>query len=337
VTRRLIFFGTFVLLAAVGVAVTLPGCNTTAVPAGTTATSVPFSPGTVYVADNLKQQIVLLPPSPGPNSQPANPIAGSSTGLTGPQAMRFDGTHRLYVANYNGSSSILIFPVGAQNNVAPTVVTSPQLGQIFGVAVDSYLNFYATTVLNGTSQLLIFPKGSTGSVTSPTVISANNNSLASPRGMSFDGQGNLWIANAGPANASVVGYSPSLFLTNGTPVASSNPAPGATVTYSGFQTPVDVVFDGLGDMYVCDSTANAIFVFPPNPNGATTPIRTISGTATTLNGPMGIALGLDGTLYVANTGAKNLLLFPPVSNGNVAPEATITTTLGSATDVEITF
>jgi sugar lactone lactonase YvrE len=342
VTRRLVFFGSFLFLAALGVAVTLPGCNSSAIPAGTTATAVPFTAGTVYVADSSKSQILLFPPSPGPGTQPANPIVGSATGLSGPEYMSFDGTHQLYVAN-SVSSSIVVLPVGAQNNIAPVAtITSPQMGQLYGVAVDSNLNIYATTVQAGTSQLLIFPAHSSGSVTNETIVTGA--SLSSPRGLTFDGKGNLWVANAG--NGSVVMYTPAQLTSGSAPIGGSiSPAASAVVTTAGMVAPSDVIFDGNGDMYVSDSVANTVFVFPPNPSGATTPLGTVGGSNTNLNAPSGIALGVDGTLYVANFGNKNLLLFAPrifttpgnTPNANTAPEATISNGLSSVSDVELTF
>lgn len=81
--------------------------------------------------------------------------------------------------------------------------------------------------------------------------------------------------------------------------------------------------DRQGRLYVASVSGNSIKVFAPYPSGAATPIRTISGANTTLNGPRGMAFDADGNLWVANYGAQTVLEFSPSANGNVAPIATI--------------
>ncbi len=343
------FVGLAVVFAALAVGGALAGCGGGGSAVVTTATAIPFTTGTVFVADPVKNQIVLFAPSPGPASVPANPLAGSATQLNGPVAMAFDGNHNMYIANYNAStntSTILGFSVGTyQNNAAPALTiggSATTMGAISGIAVDSSLNIYVSNCSNtstncstGTSSILIFPNQSGNIAPKATITNA---SLSGPRGIGFDGSGNLWVANAG--NASVTVF--------------STPATTPTLKYqiqgaaTGLQTPSDVIIDAQGNIYVSDSTANAIFIFGNLASGNAAPIREIVGSNTGLNGPSGMALSaVDGTLYVANAGAKNFLLYPPVSGGlpnspnaptpNVTPEATINNTLGSVSDVELSI
>jgi len=344
VIRRVTFFGPLLFLGLVAVAATLSACGQGQVITGTQPTAVPFTSGTVFVSDPSKNQIAIFAPSPGPNTIPANPIQGSATQLNGPVSMAFDGNHNLYVSNYNpttNSSSITVFSVGSQGNVAPTLAISgsnTQLGVVSGIAVDSSLNIYVSNCSNtspncstGTSSILVFAKNANGNVAPMATIGGPQTLLAGPRGLGFDIAGNLWVANSG--NASVTQY--------------SNPSQGGNLTpktiiqgsATNLQTPSDVIIDASSNIYVADSTQNAIYVFAASAAGNASPIRTIQGSNTKLNAPSGIALAADGTLYVANT--NDVLLFPPVSgvppNTNVAPEATLSNTLGAVSDVELSI
>ncbi|HXP92373.1 MAG TPA: NHL repeat-containing protein [Candidatus Binatia bacterium] len=338
-------FGLFILFAALAIGGAFAGCgggNSANIITGSTA--IPFISGTIYISDPSKNQLVILAPSPGPNSIPASPITGSNTQLNGPQSMAFDGNHNLYVSNYNATtqaSLITVFAVGAQNNQTPTLSisgSSTQLGRVFGIAVDSSLNMYVANCSNastncstGTSSILIFAANATGNVAPTAVISGSTTGLSGPRGLGFDTAGNLWVANSG--NASVTEYATPILPSAG------NLTPKAVIIGSatGLKTPSDVILDGNtpSNLYVADSTANAIFVFPGTSNGNASPFHAIAGSSTALNAPSGVALAADGTLYVANT--TNVLLFPSQSTGNIAPEATLSQTLSSVSDVELSI
>jgi hypothetical protein len=352
VIRRFSFFGPLVLLALVAAAAALSACGASGGLVQPASTAVPFTTGTVFVSDPTKNQVVLFAPSPGPNSVPANPLAGTVTQLNGPQAMAFDGGHNLYISNFNASAqppaSILVYSVGTyQNNTPPTITisgSSTQMNTISGIAVDSSLNIYVSNCSNastncssGTSSVLIFPANAKGNAT-PTVLSGPATLLAGPRGLAFDKSGNLWVANSG--NGTVTVY-PSSSLP-----AAGNVNPSQQILPNGFMvSPADVILDANTPSfaYVSDPGAKAIFVYSSVASGAATPVRVIQGSATSLNNPSGIALSaVDGTLYVAN--ATNLLLFAPIAGGvpgtagtNVAPEATLTQTFGAVSDVELSI
>lgn len=350
--RRFSFFGPLVLLALVGVAATLSACGASGGLVQPSSTAVPFTTGTVFVSDPAKNQIVLFAPSPGPNSIPANPLAGSVTQLAAPQSMAFDGGHNLYISNFSAAQpapSILIYSVGTYQNNSPPFATisgsSTQMNAISGIAVDSSLNVYVSNCSNasvncstGTSSILIFAPNSKGNAT-PTAITGAATGLAGPRGLAVGPDGSLWVADAG--NGSITRYA--------APIKAGNTAPITIIQggNTGLLAPTDVILDANtpNNLYVSDSTANGIFVFSSLSNGNAAPIRVIQGAGTALNGPNGLALSaVDGTLYVANTGASNLLLFAPVSGGvpgtagtNVAPEATLTQTFGAVSDVELSI
>jgi hypothetical protein len=63
----------------------------------------------------------------------------------------------------------------------------------------------------------------------------------------------------------------------------------------------------------------AIKVFSSSASGNATPIRTISGSQTGLEGPEAIVVDARGSTYVADAVADKILVFPPGANGNIAP------------------
>lgn len=350
-------FGSFASLAVVGFAVALAGCGGGGSTASPVSTAIPFTSGTVYVADPTKHQVLLFNPSPGPNSVPANPIAGSATGLTTPVAMAFDTSHNLYIAQ---SNNILVFQVGAQNNQAPLINingTNTQIGTLSGIAVDSSspTNIFVSNVTSGGQpQILVFNINQNGNVAPSRVLTSS--AMTNPRGLAVDAQQNLYVAN-GSANGGTPGI---LEFTQAQTNAAgaqtpANTLPGGTGSTSLLQNPADMIFTASGFMIVADSGTGsgtgAIYYYSGlsgGLNGPTAPSCVIQGTATTLNQPTGIALSAatigGGTLYVANT--TNMLLFsacnnaPPGSAGtNMAPEATLGTAnqLGSVSWVQLSI
>lgn len=330
-STRPVFLGSL-LLVVLGTFVALAGCGPyTGVTASGTATALPFSAGTVYVSDATKNAVAIFPASPGPGALPAQAISGSSTQLNAPQAMTFDGNHALYVANApsSGTPSVLVFQVGAFGNIAPLQAISgsnTQLGTLGGIAVDTSLNIYVSTVTNGVSEILVFAAGATGNVSPIRVVTGAATTLATPKGLTFDSLGDLYVANSG--GKSVLVFSPG---------ASGNAAPRTVISGSatGFSAPSSLILDASGNLYVADAGANAIDVFSANVSGNAAPARTVSGSNTLLNGPRSIALDSVGNLYVANLTAVDI--FPALSSGNVAPSAVGTASISNPTAVQISL
>jgi hypothetical protein len=78
-----------------------------------------------------------------------------------------------------------------------------------------------------------------------------------------------------------------------------------------------------GDTWTVDPGTNTLTEYAADASGAATPIATISGADTTLDGPSAIAIGPKGRMYVANALDDSILEFAPGATGDVAPVATI--------------
>jgi len=85
---------------------------------------------------------------------------------------------------------------------------------------------------------------------------------------------------------------------------------------TGLNSPRGVAVDAKGRIYVTDS--NRVIVYAANANGNATPLRTISGSSTQLDGAAG--LSVRGTvIVVANSGNASITVYPTTGNGNIAP------------------
>ncbi len=157
--------------------------------------------------------------------------------------------------------------------------------------------------------------------------SANQLLLAFPRGMTFDSDGNLYIADQ--SNNIVWRVTPDgvaariagNIVTEST--GSGGPARNARLNF-----PPDVAADGAGNVYVVESVGNSVRRI--NPQGE---IEDFAGTGEAgfggdggpatqaqLSFPSGVAAAADGTVYIADTGNNRIRC--------VAPDGTITTLAG---------
>jgi hypothetical protein len=81
-------------------------------------------------------------------------------------------------------------------------------------------------------------------------------------------------------------------------------------------------------LYVTNLATDSITVYPAGANGSTSPIVTIEGEHTLLDGPTAIAFDSAGNMYVANAGKGggaqySITKYPAGSSGDAAPVAEI--------------
>jgi len=92
-------------------------------------------------------------------------------------------------------------------------------------------------------------------------------------------------------------------------------------SFSGGFVPLGLTFDSVGNLFVI--AGRAIFEFPAGWTSGTSPISSISGSATQLNGAEAMDLDVNGNIYVANSSSNAVTIYPAGSNGNVPPTVTI--------------
>ncbi len=177
-------------------------------------------------------------------------------------------------------------------------------------------------------SVTVYPAGTFGDVTPLQQIAGGNTGINNPGDVAVDANRNIYVANFG-AN-SVLVYAAG---------ATGNVAPMATISGSntGLAKPFGVAVDPVNeDIYVANKTGGgssdgSITIYSPGSNGNASPIGTIAGSNTGLDGPTSLTLDALGNVYVPNLRANSVTVYAAGSTGNATPIATIS---GSNTRIE---
>ena len=192
------------------------------------------------------------------------------------------------------------------------------------VLLDSAGNLLGTTLLSGTGLggLGVLVPGNVLSVAGDglwTLVHDGNLAtqaeLNLPASMTFDGAGNMYIADSlhnrirkvtAPIPPATIGII-STIAGNGDPVYGGDGGPALNATLN---TPDGVALDGAGNLYIADTGNNAVRKI----TAATGIMTTVAGTGTQgsagdkglatlaqLNQPWGVTLDSSGNLYIADT------------------------------------
>lgn len=185
----------------------------------------------------------------------------------------------------------------------------------------------------GASNIAHFLRASTaeGAILPQTYIRGSNTRLAQPGQLSYDAESKRLIVPNGGDN-SILFFDDVLNQSESVP-------PRRFLTGIGTQLnrPVGVHFDSAhNELYVANGGSNSVLVFgnASTVDGATAPLRTLSGSATKIGSIS--AMVLDSStdrLWVADPVSSSLLVFNNAStlNGNVPPNRTI---LGTNTKLQ---
>lgn len=141
---------------------------------------------------------------------------------------------------------------------------------------------------------------------------ASNAQLNAPQGVWFDPLGNLYIADAGDAKIRMVDSQYHVISTIAGNGAQGSTRPqlqgtctnGTPATSFAMQSPVDVTGDTLGNLYVVDQGAQAVYKI--DPYGCLT---TFADSTKGLTSPASVAIDQQGVIYVANTGGNTVVTF----------------------------
>jgi hypothetical protein len=301
---------------------------------------VPASPS-LYVT-----QVLPLAPSVSSIMQFSSDSNGSvspSTTIKGPvglvfQGLAVDATGNLYVGGVlpgttpasQGELQILVYAPGSNGMAKPTrTITGAATGlegftqnTISGLAVDSSGNLYVSSgLIKGgvvSDGISVFGPTANGDVAPTNVITMTNTGTFTMGQIAVDSAGNIYVV----ASQSLTPGAILIFASN------SAGAVPPTSTISGPETMLDgvegVAVDSEGNIYVSNVSgtgAFGIFEFSAGSTGNVAPMRTISGSATTMSAVGNLTVDSAGNIYLLND--LNILKFSPTTTGNVAPTATI--------------
>jgi sugar lactone lactonase YvrE len=249
--------------------------------------------------------------------------------------------NRVLIYNYplsDGQSAGVVLgqPDFVSNSSADLTATGLNLPQ--DVAEDNEGNLYVSDLVN--DRVLQFKPPFTNGMAASLVIgqpnfyaddgSTTQNGLWEPSGLTFDGSGNLWVADW--YNSRVLQYQPpfttdmnaSLVIGQPNFTSSSSPLTPATSS-SGLSGPQFIAFDASGDLWLTYTNNRVLEFKPPFTNGMTASLVigqinfTSNAKAVTASGfysAAGIAFDGSGNLWVGDTFNSRVLRFePPFSDG----------------------
>jgi YVTN family beta-propeller protein len=227
------------------------------------------------------------------------------------------GAAELVDANGNIFASVPLAGTGVASQLSyltlttPTNLYSQNSGQPAGVAVDSDGNVYYTDADYGLIFRLFGGK-------QPPSPFANSYSYGCPDAMTFDGAGNLFVADYCDHTVWVVQAGSSGSFASNPPVNELS---------NNFSEPWGVAVDGAGNLFVTDANSSgvgSVFEVVADSNGHVFSNSTVVQIATGFNQPQGLARDANGDLFLADTHNQAVKEIVAV-NGQVSPTSQVVT------------
>jgi sugar lactone lactonase YvrE len=299
----------------------------------------------IYVTNACSSSITIYASGSNGSAAPLAVIGGSNTGLTDPQGIAVDSSANIYVANPAGAaSSVFIFPpLGSSTgllNEAPTATISGNkttLSEPIAVAVDPVNG--GIYVADEGAGALIFPalSSSTGTLNEiPTAtISEGTTELDAPTGIALDSSRNIYVLGSEVVGDEVQGVGVLIYPPLGSSTGMLTHAPTAFIAGSntGITDPIGLALDSKDNVYVSDSAAVSVFVYPAVGTGTGTlndkPTATIAGSDTGLLIPAGIALDSSDGIYLADEENVTVSVFAAIGSSTGSLNEAPTTSIGT--------
>ncbi len=256
-------------------------------------------------------------------------------------AVAVDTSGQIYAGGVNTANAytINVYPAGASGSATATrTITLATLP--ISMATDSAGSLY---VADDSGDIFVYAGTASGAATPTRTISGANTTIGSPESLAVDATGAIYLSSL---NTSGTGGSILVFAAG----ANGNVPPINSLTAPAGFAFTGVAVDASDNIDATTSTISGtnlstLLEYSPGSTGAATPLRTISGSATTLSSGLSAAgaLRLDtaGNMYlplqtVSGSGyAYSVLEFSAGSNGNVAPYAQVSSASWNNASAEI--
>ncbi|MEO8140279.1 MAG: hypothetical protein ABI742_11565, partial [Gemmatimonadota bacterium] len=213
--------------------------------------------GTMWVVSRDDSLLLAFAPGAlaGSGATPASTIIAPNAGsLSGPTALAFDRSHRLWVANFDNGTVVRFNrdQLAASGSPKPAIVLT-RLGHPTAIAFDAAGGLWVSDIQAQT--VTGFPASELATSDDPissVVLHRGADSLDMPTGIAFDASGNLWIANIG--NETLVAFTPAQLA------AAGSPAPHVVLHTTGgsLTFPVGVAFDAEGSLWVLNRSGTLV-------------------------------------------------------------------------------
>ncbi|HXW79884.1 MAG TPA: hypothetical protein VEJ84_10320 [Acidimicrobiales bacterium] len=265
------------------------------------------------------QRVIIQPPSspgsptPGPSGR-AHKTGSATTrklartgrprGQRGAAAASRCGPGSVVVAESgaylggSGPGSVTCYSPASTGDAVPTQSVFHVMGDPDALAFDSSGDLWVGNITS--NELVEYPRAqlSNANPVPGVVISADagRDSPNSPATLTFDGSGDLWVADQG--DDTVTEYSRAQLAKSG------SPTPYKTIRYSGLDGPGAVRFDHSGDLWVSNISNVVEFTKAELAKANPVPSVVISSTALVSGTGTGVDMAFDqqGDLWAANFG-----------------------------------
>jgi trimeric autotransporter adhesin len=312
--------------------------------------------GNIYIADSYNNRIRLVTTSTGIISTVAGTGSAGYSGDGGPATsatlnlpygIAVDTSGNLYIADSANScirivtKSTGIISTVAGNGLADysgdgDQATLATLNYPYGVAVDASGNIFIADTVNNCIRMVTVGTGvistMAGSVNpgySGDGKQATSAALSSPRTVTADASGNIYIADADNNRIRMVTVSTGIITT----VAGSGSYPGSIgdggpATSARLSNPNGITVDVLGNIYIADSYNNRIRMVTKSTGiisavaGTGSPGSSGDGgqaTLATMNNPWAVAIDALGNIYIADTDNYRVRMFVLPAAPTAAP------------------
>jgi sugar lactone lactonase YvrE len=292
--------------------------------------------GDIYVADSGNNTIRFITPAGVVTTFAGTAgVAGSTDGpatnalFNFPEALRFDPSGNLYIADTQNSTIRKITPSGIVSTYAGIArITGsrdgPATNALFtlpeGLGVDSASNVYVADTGNDTARLItpaglvITLAGTAGQAGFADGIS-NAARFSNPTGITVDSLGNVFLTDNN--NNAVREIAPGGLTTVFAGSVGGGSADG-TGSNARFNYPSGIVVDASGNSYVSDFFNHTIRMVTPA--GVATTLAGLAGVpgsddgtngTARFNNPSGLAMDAAGNIYVADTGNNVIRVMTP--------------------------
>jgi DNA-binding beta-propeller fold protein YncE len=242
--------------------------------------------GNVYVADTMNQAIrrITLPPESGTTGKRAlgvtvSTFAGDGTQFRYPQDIAIDATGNLYVTDgdrYTYARNDRIHKITPDGELSTLAGGEGMRGFVdgtggaarfnapYGIAIDAAGNLYMAEVWNHSVRKMT-PEGKV------SVLAGNGKkgfadgkgsaaSFNEPHGITIDGSGNLYVADAGNHSIRKITPAGEVSTIAGSGKRGYRSGRGSAAL---FNYPRRIAIDGVGNLYVTDSGSNSIRKITP--------------------------------------------------------------------------
>ncbi len=253
-------------------------------------------------------------------TSPTNPPAGLAVDSAG---------DNLFVTESGNHAKVLeVSPRtgGDYSNVTITTVGLPDVYDLAGAAMDSNGNLFVAD--EDTSSVIEVTPVCGANYSNVTFTPVASIALGDSSGVALDAAGDLFVADTFHNQIlEVAAASGGTFSSVAAAVVGNGSAnswgDGGPATAAGLENPTGVAIDSAGDLFIADSSNNAIREVRPDGT-----ITTVVGPSGGLNYPTGVAVDAHGDLFIADTLNNVIREVTPGPDG-LLDDGTITTVAGN--------